>query len=47
MRGLGDAVAKVAQPIAGAIDAVAGTHLKGCGGCKKRQEKLNKLIPFG
>jgi hypothetical protein len=44
-RGLGDLVAIVAQPIAGAIDAVAGTNLKGCKGCKSRQEALNRLIP--
>jgi hypothetical protein len=46
MRGLGDLVAKVAQPIAGAIDAVFGTSIKGCGGCAERQETLNKAIPF-
>jgi hypothetical protein len=40
---LGDAVEKVAQPIAGAIDKVAGTNIKGCGGCKKRKEWLNNL----
>lgn len=43
--GLGDLVATVAQPIARAIDAVAGTNIKGCGGCKKRQEALNRLVP--
>jgi hypothetical protein len=43
--GLGDLVAKVAQPIAGAIDSVVGTDIKNCGGCKKRQEYLNNLIP--
>lgn len=45
---LGDLVASVAQPIAKAIDAVAGamgvkTNVSGCGGCKKRREKLNQL----
>ena len=44
-RGLGDAVASVAQPIAKAIDAVLGTNLKGCGGCQQRREALNKLVP--
>lgn len=44
--GLGDVVAKVAKPIASAIDAVAGTNLKNCGGCKKRQEKLNQAFPM-
>lgn len=43
--GLGDAVAAVAQPIAGAIDAVLGTNIKGCGGCRKRQAALNKIVP--
>lgn len=45
--GLGDVVAKLAQPIAGAIDAVAGTNLKNCGGCKRRKELLNKAFPIG
>lgn len=43
--GLGDAVALVAQPIAKAIDAVAGTNIKQCGGCAKRREALNALVP--
>lgn len=43
--GLGDLVAKVAQPIAKVIDAVAGTNVQGCGGCKKRQEALNRFLP--
>lgn len=42
--GLGDAVAAIAQPIARAIDSVAGTNIQQCGGCKKRQEALNKLV---
>lgn len=46
MRGAGDVVAVVAQPIAGVIDAVFGTSLKGCGGCTQRQEDWNKAIPF-
>ena len=44
-RGLGDLVASVTQPIARAIDAVAGTNIQNCGGCKQRQEALNKLVP--
>ena len=43
--GLGDAVAMVAQPIAKAIDAVAGTNIQECGGCKARREALNRLVP--
>jgi hypothetical protein len=41
--GLGDLVAAVAQPIARAVDRVAGTNLKGCQGCAKRRETLNRL----
>ena len=36
MRGLGDAVAKVTKTLG----------IKECGGCKKRREALNKLVPF-
>lgn len=39
--GLGDAVHKIAQPIAKAIDAVAGTNIQGCGACAKRRANLN------
>jgi len=38
---LGDAVATVAQPIARAIDRVAGTDLQNCGACKRRQARWN------
>jgi hypothetical protein len=41
--GLGDLVAAVAQPIARGIDAVAGTRVAECGGCKKRREALNQI----
>ena len=41
--GLGDRVAAVAQPIARAIDAVLGTHVAECGGCKRRREALNRF----
>jgi hypothetical protein len=43
--GLGDAVASIAQPIAKAIDSIAGTNIEGCGGCQQRKEALNKLVP--
>ena len=46
LRGLGDAVAVVAQPIARVIDRAFGTNVQGCGGCKARQAALNKSIPF-
>lgn len=46
LRGLGDAVALVAKPIARAIDSALGTSVAGCGGCKARQAALNKAVPF-
>lgn len=46
IKGLGDLVARVANPVAGVIDKVAGTNLKGCGGCKGRRETLNRVVPF-
>ena len=39
-RGLGDTVAK-------AIKRATGGKVKPCGGCKKRQAALNKLMPYG
>lgn len=41
--GLGDLVARFAQPVAEAIDNVAGTDIKNCGGCAKRREILNRF----
>lgn len=41
MRGLGDLVAKIANPIAKAINL----DKTKCG-CAKRQEQLNQLVPF-
>jgi hypothetical protein len=38
-KGFGDTVKK-------AIDKVTGGKVKQCGGCKKRQEALNKLMPY-
>lgn len=45
-RGLGDAVATVAKPIARLIDDALGTDLQNCGGCAERQDFLNKAVPF-
>jgi len=45
-RKLGDKIARVAQPIARAIDKVAGTKIAKCGGCKKMKERLNAGMPF-
>ena len=39
--GVGDAVHAIAQPIAIAIDKVAGTNIQGCGACAKRRANLN------
>lgn len=44
-KGLGDLVETIAQPIAKVIDKVAGTKIQECGGCKKRKEYLNKILP--
>lgn len=41
--GLGDAVAAIAQPIAGVLDRVLGTNIKRCGACTKRREALNRI----
>jgi hypothetical protein len=38
-RGLGDTVKKL-------IDRVTNGKVKPCGGCKKRQEALNKIMPY-
>lgn len=51
LRGLGDAVAFVAKPIARGIDAVTKrtamrTNLANCAGCDRRQEALNRKVPF-
>lgn len=35
---LGDAVAKIARPVAVVL------NMTGCGGCKRRQDRLNHLI---
>jgi len=45
-RGLGDCVERIVQPLARAIDRVAGTKIQQCGGCKKRREALNKAFPL-
>jgi hypothetical protein len=45
--GAGDAFAIVAQPIARAIDKVAGTNIANCEPCKKRRKAWNAAIPFG
>lgn len=44
-RGLGDVVAAVTR-VTGIDRAVAAVTGKGCG-CKRRQEKLNEIFPFG
>mgnify|MGYP003654350033 FL=1 len=39
-RGIGDTIKKV-------IDKVSSGKVKQCGGCKKRQQALNTLVPYG
>ena len=39
-KGLGDTVVKI-------IHKVSRGKIKPCGGCRKRQRKLNKLVPYG
>jgi len=46
IRGLGDLIHAVAQPIATVIDKAVGTNLKTCGACAKRREKLNQKFPL-
>lgn len=43
LRGVGDALHVVLNPVAKLIDSVAGTNLQGCGGCRDRQQALNNL----
>lgn len=38
-RGLGDTIAK-------GIELLSGGRVKQCGGCKKRQAALNRLVPY-
>ena len=41
----GDAIHAVANPIARGLDAVLGTNVSGCSGCKKMRENLNQGMP--
>jgi hypothetical protein len=43
IRGLGDVLHVVLNPISKTLDAIAGTNTQGCGGCRSRQEALNNL----
>ncbi len=45
-RGLGDLVHAVVQPVARAIDAVAGTRIQGCAGCGRRRDNWNRKFPL-
>lgn len=38
---LGTRIEKAVQPVAKAIDKIAGTKIVGCGGCKKMRDRLN------
>jgi len=46
LRGLGDVVAMVAEPIAAMSDALLGTKLKGCRGCGERRDEWNEKYPL-
>jgi hypothetical protein len=46
IRGLGDIVERVAQPVAVAIDRVAGTKIRGCQACQRRRDALNRKFPL-
>jgi len=41
IRGVGDLIHGLAQPIARLADLAFGTNVQGCGGCFKRQQQLN------
>lgn len=43
--GLGDRVHNFFKPIAKISDKHLGTDLQNCGGCKQRQDALNKAFP--
>ncbi len=45
IRGAGDLVHMVLNPVAKVIDSIAGTNLQGCAGCAQRQDTLNKILP--
>jgi len=46
IRGLGDLVHTVAQPIAWAIDKALGTNVQGCWSCAGRRQTLNEILPL-
>lgn len=46
IRGLGDIVYMIANPIAFAADALLGTNIQGCRGCGQRQDSLNQAVPI-
>jgi hypothetical protein len=47
MKNRGTKIAKVAKPIAKAIDAVAGTNIQNCGGCGQMERNLNAGMSWG
>lgn len=42
LRGAGDVVHQVLNPISKVVDSLFGTNTQGCSGCYKRQNNLNK-----
>jgi hypothetical protein len=46
IKGLGDIVELIAEPIADLMDKHLNTKIKGCNSCKERKEFLNELVSF-
>ena len=46
LKGLGDVIELLAEPIAKGLDAVFKTNIQGCGACQNRKDKLNEMVPF-
>jgi hypothetical protein len=46
IRGAGDVVAAVAQPVARMVDRVTGGDLEHCESCKQRRTEWNERLPF-
>ena len=46
IKGLGDVIHKIANPIAKTLDAVFKTNIQGCSACAQRRAALNLFIPL-
>ena len=45
-RGAGDVLAAVLHPVVSVVRAATGIDLENCGGCGKRKDKLNQIMPL-